>query len=855
MAKAKFYILFFILLFIIKAAFPQRSAVSVKVQPLKEILENAASYYDVRFSYVDSLVSDVQVELPSNTVIPLTKFLDLAEKASDLRFETIDERYVILRPFRADDRVDICGQVLDEKGKGLEQASIIDALGNYSVLSDRKGNFRLSDVPYGSVFSIRHLGYRTKNVDSRTLHGSQCPQFQMKEKVSFLRPVVVNAYLSEGITKSNNKITLHPKELTLLPGLIAPDILKSIQLSPGVSNPFETITGIHVRGGSPDQNLILWNGIKTYHQGHFFGMISAFNPYVTDKVDFIKNGTSAAYGERVSSVIDIKSEENVAEDWSGGAGFNMLFANAALTVPVIKNKLSISISGRQSFTDQWQSFTYNRFSDRVFQNTKINDTDNGQNRDTNNEVFFADWNSNIIYQATPSDKILFNSLYHDNQLDFSSLSNFDTQRYEDLLSTENEGYRLQWQHKKKGKGTHFSLSSYYTRYQLRYEFKNILGSNTDISSKKNRVIDYGLHFDLKQPIATKHILNFGYQMFHNDVNYAFEEITPNYDIVLDRGMGRVTTQALYTEYNYINTDKTKLQAGLRFNCYTELEEYSWEPRLFFQQRLSPALRVNVSGEYKSQVMSQIKESVVSDLSLERQVWTLASKDKFPIIDSYQLTLGSTLDKNNWLLDIETYYKEINQITTLTFGFLNPVDNNFRLGDSRIMGLDFLVKKHLGNYKTWASYSYINTENRFEGLNDNQPFPGNWNIEHTVKWSHFYDLKKLKFSLGWLWHTGKSFTDVNAVTDQKGPIRISFQDINGNNLPDYHRLDFSVNYYLNIGKRNRFRYHMGISLLNLYNRKNLLSRELRITPSLANEFIDTRAYGLGFTPNLELRISW
>lgn len=820
-------------------------------RPLTEVISELQESYDVKFSYVDELVHDKLVALDTRPGQQVESLLKELERKLKMRFEQVNDHYILVRPFMVEDEIPVCGYVVDEEDNPIADLVIqADAEGT-GAITDRNGFFQFR-APYGAVLNFRHLGFVTKQAPANTYLNTECVTITMKSAFSMLEELTIQDYLTVGISKYRNEITIRPQELKILPGLIEPDILQSIQQAPGVSSPYETASGIHVRGGAPDQNLVLWNGIKTYHQAHFFGMLSAFNPYITNKVDFIKNGTSARYGGRVSSVIDIRTSEDVAPDFSGGAGFNMIYGDAYVNTPVIKDKLSVLISGRRSYTDLMETFTYQQFSDRVFQNTKINDEASSGAVETDNSFYFNDFNTSVVFQPTAKDKILLNTLYTKNDLDFSSFDANEQREFNDRLRTENEGYSLKWIHE--ADRFQFSADVNYARYLLQYRFLNTYQDTTETSSKKNLINDLGGRADVEFHISDQHHLRAGYEFSDNNTRYAFEDTSPLYHLVLDQDNRTVRTHSGYSEYQF-EGERTYVSAGARVNHYSGLDKWYVEPRVYLQQRLADPLHISASGEYKTQVISQIKESVVSDLSLENQLWKLASKERFPVIESYQLTSGMAFAKNGWQLDMEAYYKKIDGVTSLTFGFLNPVDNEYRSGNSTIRGTDVFLKKQLDQYKSWVGYTYIYTENRFTGLNNDEPFPGNWNIEHQVKWSHFYTWDKLQFSLGWTWHTGKAYTEVTESSSGSGPVVVEYNGINEQNLPVYHRLDFSAVYDFTLGQNDRVNYRLGLSVLNIYDRKNLLNREFRTTPSLENELIDTRIYSLGITPNLVFRVFW
>ncbi|MCG8386529.1 MAG: TonB-dependent receptor [Cytophagales bacterium] len=818
--------------------------------PFTDILPQIENYYGIKLSFADELVAGKKVSVMPGAVINKEAFLASLEKQLTLKIVQVKGNYYLIRPYRPNDKISVCGYILNSGLQPLVGAAVLSRNTSIGQVTGENGFFTFTNASYGSLLSINHIGYAVKLVRVKDLVRLGCPVIVVEETSQVLSEVVVKDFLSVGISKVDQSLEIRPEELKILPGLVEPDILESIQQAPGVSSPFETASGIFVRGGSPDQNLVRWNGIKTYSQGHFFGMLSAFNPYITQEVQFIKNGTSARYGDRVSSVIDITSADELPQKISGGAGLNMLYADAYLEAPLVKDKLSLQLSGRRSFNDYLETFTYEQFSERVFQNTKINEEIDPNIEPGRNDFFFHDFSSKIIFKPGKYDQLMVNTLHNKNDLNFSSRT--QDQDFSDLLRTENEGYGLSWRRRKAE--IYWDMEAYYSKYLLDYEFRTTENDTTDVSSKKNLVSDYGMSTTLTLPISPQSILSTGYQFSSNHVSYAFETETPLYNLILDEDDSELSTHAVFAEYQ-LDRDRTQLTLGARFNHYAGLQQDYFEPRLVFQQGLLRKWRFNASAEYRSQAVSQIKESVVSDLSLENQVWTLSSTDRFPIIDSYQFSSGFSFENEDWFIDVDAYIKQIQGITTLTFGFLNPVDNEYRRGNSAIKGIDFFVKRRVRDYKTWLGYSYLFTENNFTGINNDQPFPGNWNIEHTIKWSHFYTIKNLYLSLGWYFHTGKSFTNVVEDTNGPGPVSITFDGINEDNLPVYHRLDFSAVYEFHANKNKNTRYRVGVSILNLYNRENLLNREFRTTPSLENELIDTRIYSLGVTPNFVFRVFW
>ncbi|HLT53770.1 MAG TPA: Plug domain-containing protein, partial [Flavobacteriaceae bacterium] len=180
-------------------------------------------------------------------------------------------------------------------------------------------------------------------------------------KLQELQEIVVTNYLTSGISLNNNgQIVLKPEKFGILPGLTEPDVLQTIQALPGVMSVDETISNINIRGGTHDQNLILWDGIKMYQSGHFFGMISAFNPYLTKDVEVSKNGTSAQYGDGISGVIDMQNADVLNHKFKAGLGINLIHADGFAKVPLTKNT-EVQLSLRRSVTDLFTTPTYDAY--------------------------------------------------------------------------------------------------------------------------------------------------------------------------------------------------------------------------------------------------------------------------------------------------------------------------------------------------------------------------------------------------------------------------------------------------------------------------------------------------------------
>jgi len=660
-----------------------------------------------------------------------------------------------------------------------------------------------------------------------------------------LNQITINNYLTRGILKNKNAyFTINPTKLDILPGLIETDVLESIQQLPGVVSPNETATGLIVRGGSSDQNRILWDGINIYHNGHLFGMISAFNPNIAKEINFYNKGTNPRFGERISSVIDIKTNKNILNKTHVLFSLNGINTNFVIETPIIKDKLSIQLSTRRSYTEIIQTPTFDNLATKVFQSTKISNTKN-----TTNNFFFVDYNAKINYQLNKHNFLSFSGIFINNQLDYLVENLENTKSLNDILKIKNEGYALNWNkiyNYNIKQTSSFTFSKYYLNYNLIERNISRQLSNFD---KRNAIFDTDFSTEIQIETNKKNKINFGYQYNFKDVSYAFIS-SKDIELLLDNNKERVGTHAFYSNYSYKNSKLLNFDAGFRINYYKEFNEFKFEPRLVAYKKITNQIKIQATGEIKNQIISQIDETILSDLSLENRLWHLADNKKFPITNSKQISLGLLYKNKSWSADLDYYHKYIDGKTALSLGFLNPDGKTFHNGNQKIKGLDFYLKKDWKRFNSWISYSYTDVQSRFNQLNNKEYFTSNTSITHSISTSIAYKIKQFQVALGWKWRTGKPYT--KSIIENEN---IRFEGINTEHLSNYHRLDFSTTYQFSLAKNNHLKGKIGVSIRNVYNQKNHLSREYYGYNNIDDPITIQDKYSLGFTPNFLVKVYW
>ena len=661
---------------------------------------------------------------------------------------------------------------------------------------------------------------------------------------SILSEILINSYLAKGISKNKNAIyKINPKELEILPGLIEADILESLQELPGVNSPNETATGLNVRGGTPDQNQIIWDGINIFHSGHFFGMISYFNPNITSDIEFLNKGVNPKYGDRISSVINISTSDNVAEKFNGGAGLNGISGDIFLETPIIKDKLSVMVSFRKSMHDYFSSNAFENFEDKVFQSTVIHSTQNSE------EIFsFNDMTYKINYLLNKNNLFLLSYINIDNNLNHYNENIQNKELYQDILDTENNGFSATWKKKwskKINQLTTFSSS----HFSHNYDF--ITQTSTQVNktfNKQNFVNNKFFSTELSIHSESNNTTLVGLQYDFKNIRYSFREVIDNLEFILDKNNNSINTFSFFAEHKNRTFSFFDFNVGVRGNYYEQFKKFRIEPRIIITKKLFNNLKFQASADIKNQTINQIDETLISNLSLENKLWRLADDNESPIINSQQFTAGVLYDFNGWSFDVDSYYKKNKGISALKLGFQSNNSNRFDIGEQYISGIDFYLKKNFKHFKTWISYSYLDIKNKFPNIKENEFFTANNEIQQGISSSIAYKTRKFQLAFGWKWHSGTPFTKLESDG-------ILDDDINEEVLSNYSRFDVSSVYHFLISKKNNIRGKIGFSVRNLFNKNNQLSREY-ISDNLSNsQLTQIDKFSLKKTTNFVLRFEW
>lgn len=668
------------------------------------------------------------------------------------------------------------------------------------------------------------------------------PSKKRTRPIEALEEVQLNTYLTTGITKTKTgEVVLNPDEFGILPGLIEADVLQTVQALPGVLSVDESVSNLNVRGGTHDQNLILWDGIKMYQSGHFFGLISAFNPNLISNVVISKNGTSALYGDGVSSTIDMRLDTNTNKESSFGLGLNLIQADA-FTKLKLQDNMELQLSARRSITDAVNTPTYQQYFDRIFQDSDIDNTSEGNGNSTSNENFyFYDISAKLLHDLSSKDKLRLSFTTVFNALDY--LENSSTDALISGITQRNLAAGLNYNRK---------WSSFISsQVQLNVSDYKLNATNFDIENNQrllqnNAVKDYGITFQLKLDFNERLRWTNGYQYSQVSVNNLEEINNPEYRSEMKH---EVSTHSTFSEFTFSSyNNRTHLKIGTRSNYYKPFNVLLLEPRLSFNHKFLKHFKVELLGEFKSQVTSQVIDRQNDFLGIEKRRWVLANNTTLPIIESKQTSIGLHYNKNKLLVSVEAFIKHVDGITTKSQGFQNQYQNVNAIGNYETKGIDFLINKQFNAFSSWLSYSLSNNDYSFPTLNNAQAFANNTAVSHALTFAGTYAVNNLKLALGFNWNSGKPTTTPNNLE----PVfdnNINYNTANKTNLDDYFRTDFSGTYNLNLARNTEA--EIGFSIWNILNRKNTLNSYYILNEDESISKIENKS--LGFTPNLSFRV--
>jgi hypothetical protein len=726
----------------------------------------------------------------------------------------------------------LTGYIKDEKnGETLTGAMVSKSGSNIGVSANEYGFYSLT-LPKGEhVISVSIIGYKTFTF-SVILDQNINKIFELKEEGKNLDEIIITGEAEDKNVSSIEMSTakLDIKQINKIPAFLGEvDVIRAIQLLPGVTTVGEGASGFNVRGGNVDQNLILLDEAPVYNSSHLFGFFSVFNPDAVKDVKLIKGGIPAQYGGRASSILDVRMKEGNNKKLAVTGGIGTVFSRISIEAPIIKEKASFIIAMRRSYLD-------------ALVKPFLKDS----NPLKNTQFYFYDLTAKFNYRINEKNTI-FASGYLGRDVFAASVFNFN---YGNTTAT------ARWNHIF-NKKLFMNATAFYSNYDYLIQFGSTNGPNF---KWRSNIINYSLKTDFIYYLNTRNTIRFGAQsLLYNfkpyDAISTFENANVNF--VAERRYG--TESSIFVGIEQKIFEKLTIEYGLRLSIYNYIgkgtayyfrdtianttlplqnsKNYEFgqiiqsylnpEPRFSANYLLNKSSSIKISYNRMAQYIQLISNTAAST---PLDVYTIASNNLTPLTaDQGSLGYFKNFKNNMFESSVECYYKYLkNQLDYIDNAdlFINPtVENQLVQGLGRAYGTEFYLKKSKGKIQGWISYTLSKTERLVRGISNDNWFYSRYDRTHCLNTSLNYDIAKR-------WNISANFVFLTGVPGTFPNSKLQIQNINipyntdgiRNNyrITPYHRLDIGATYSFKKNDTRKYQQTLVFSVYNVYNRRNAFS---------------------------------
>ncbi len=704
------------------------------------------------------------------------------------------------------------GQVLDmDNAQPVPGASVYWIAGKQGVLSDSLGNFRLSVPADTGRIRVSYPGF-----EPLFLRIEKWPSRAQKISISSksLADVIVEGQNAPQAKLSRNQMSvenLSTREAKMLPALFGEvDLIKILQLKPGVQGGGEGFAGLYVRGGGPDQNLFLLDGATVYNPSHLFGFLSMFNPDAVASVDLYKGAFPGRYSGRLSSVVDVKMREGRKDKWSVNGGLGLISSRLSVEGPLLKNKVGFVASARRTYFDVFTR-AYNKSREGRPRFTPIPD------------YYFQDFNAKITWNPSPKDRLSLTG-YLGRDVFLFSRSRFNVQ-----FDWGNSLASLRWQ-REISPEVNIDTKLIFSDYNYSIENK------TDGFSfgLKSGIRDYGLKSQLSWNPSRSLRLESGIQAFRHELEIGRARASSSDGrFRFESGSSPVVYSGnIFASAEYDFSEKLQLQSGLVWSLFqNEGKNFQGlEPRIAFLYKAGQNLSFKFSYARMYQYLHLASNS---GASLPTDLWYPSNKVVLPeIADQAAAGYSLSLLDDQLFFSNEYYFKNMQRQIDLKDGasfFVNEkLDTVFEFGRGWSYGSEWYLEKKKGRLTGWLGYTLSWTWRQFDDLNFGEKFHPRYDRRHDVSLVLMYALsRRLQLSATWVYGSGNAvslpesryfFQDIPGTRDISSPFAVIpvVKRRNAFRMAPYHRCDLGLVWKL---QPKRGESDLTFSIYNAYNRLN------------------------------------
>lgn len=700
--------------------------------------------------------------------------------------------------------------------KGRTKGITSNQYGFYSITLE-KGNYTIS---------VSHVGYQTKELSFDLKENLQF-NFDVSPRIAIAQEIIVYSKKRDlNVTSAQmGKFELSMNQIKSIPALAGEvDPMKVLQLLPGVRNAGEGNSGLYVRGGGPDQNLILLDDAVVYNPGHLFGFFSVFNSDALKNVTLIKGGMPANYGGRISSVVDIAMKDGNNKKFQVEGGIGTISSRVSIQGPLIKEKASFIISARRTYID-------------VLAKPFIKSTSNFNG----SGYYFYDLNAKFNYKFSEKDRLYASGYFGRDVFTFKN----NERSFNAKIPWGNSTGTIRWNHVFNNK-LFANTSLVWNDYQ--FEFSG--AQNNFEVNLKSAVRDITAKIDFDYYPFTGHQLKYGATYTYHKFNpqttsgrsgdQIFNPLAVNNKFAHEIG--------IYLMDDWEVNDKLKINYGFRYSFFNQIGPYTKYDRDANGNNLDSTVYKNGEGiktygglepritmRYSIDEETSIKAAVTRNLqfihlvsnagtTLPTDIWVPSTFIVKPQIGwQYAAGVFKNFNDNIWETSVELYYKTMaNQIEYkegYTPGIGDP-EQNFVFGKGWSYGAEFYVNKARGKLTGWIGYTLSWTWRKFPELNEGEKYPGRFDRRHDLSVvANYQKTKKWKFSAVFVYGTGSSFTLPERFFLVDGVLTQQYSRINQYRLPAYHRLDFAAIHTPQPKKERKIKTEWVFSAYNVYSRQN------------------------------------
>lgn len=796
---------------------------------LVDHLEHLKNTYSVDFIYNYTLLE--QVLLPSNfDCVNLTDCLNAIQEVAPITFTGNGINSYLIVPVRKDVSFTVEDVATSEL---LGDITVRVNNGKERFLYPVKSNFTIKNLfPLDSVH-IRSAFYNTVHLTASELLALKTP-LRLAHEIIHLNEVQITDYLTKGVNAkiSDNTFQINMKALGLLAGETDGDVFNVVKNIPGVHTPSGKPGSLNLRGNTFDQSLIEIDDIPIYHNGHFYGAIAPFNPTTVSKIEIQRNTLAAKWGGRVGGLIHMTTNNTVPDSTLYEVQANTVYAGATAQIPLVKDKLAFYVAARSNYPSI-NSPKLTAFSNLNFQGSRLEDVADNVNSEFF-KVGFYDINSKLVYDINENHKATISYISIQNLLS-ATLEDADDKDNKDFrdLSLNNWGMTVKWEGTFSEK---LKAQARFSKSSLFIDNKSEGFSASERSSFEkysNTIDDTRFISDVQLQLNENTALETGYAL--TDYSLRFDERNDGNSVDNRRNQDALT-HSMYVSVNKKWSDKITANFGMHTDYYEPNKRFYADPRISMNVRTSDALYIKTSAGRSHQFIQKKLRDDFDDFNNQTQFWFLPDQTT-AVLEGYQTMLGALYNKSGWLVDLELYIRNTNNVT------LQTNSDKLEKGKLKSKGGDLFVKKRWNNFEALFSYSLSEVNTDF-----GQTLPIYFDQRHILHVTGLWHLDPINLAVTWGYFSGMPVVVPDFETNE-GSSQNDLDIEYTNRFPHMHQLDVSATYAFTNAKKS-WKGIVGLSFVNLYDQDNIVNI-FQNEPPINDPYRKT----IAFAPNLQLSVQF